>query len=54
MPSPKYKTCPLDQIKLAELKKQTAELLIMREKNNKIWVRNSFYGAHIIFAKKKG
>ena len=49
MPPPQCKIYPLDQIELAELKKQIIELL----KENKIRVSNSLYGAPILFAKKK-
>ena len=49
MPPPRRKIYPLDQIELAELKKQIVELL----KKNKIRVSDSPYGAPILFAKKK-
>ena len=45
----RHKIHPLDQTKLAELKKQTTGLL----KENKIQVSDSLYGAPIFFAKKK-
>ena len=49
MPPTQCKIYPLDQTKLAELKKQKIELL----KENKSGVSDSPYGALILFAKKK-